>query len=119
MSFTPRIEHLGATDLQKIEMDDRVRETTSSPKDPFQQGRRRGCRLTRRTWVIILLVSLICLLAIIAGVAYHVWKSNRYPNYTKLNYALKDEFKGPAFFDNFDFFSQTDPANGKVMYVSP
>lgn len=117
MSFAPRIEHLGPTDPSKLQMDDKVRESSSPTTDLYQAPHKRIFGLRRRTWITISAAAFVCLLAIIIGVAVHVSKINRYPNYTRLNYSLKDEYSGRRFFDNFDFFSQTDPANGKVMYV--
>ena len=41
-----------------------------------------------------------------------------YPNYSKLDYSLKDEFSGSTFFDNFEYFTDTDPTHGFVQYDS-
>jgi hypothetical protein len=67
-----------------------------------------------RTRVIVAIVAVIVIIAIIVG-AYEGVKLNRYPVYSKLNYSLKDTFQGTNFFDNFNYFSGADPAEGFVM----
>lgn len=42
-------------------------------------------------------------------------KANAYPDYSKLTYALKDEYSGTGFFDNFDYFTGYDPSSGFVQ----
>ncbi|KAI8623821.1 glycoside hydrolase family 16 protein [Xylariaceae sp. FL1651] len=70
----------------------------------------------RRTWVIVAAV-IVVILVIVIVVPVEVTKANRYPNYSKLNYALKDEYSGSTFFDNFNYFTGYDPAQGFVHYV--
>ncbi|KAI0405297.1 concanavalin A-like lectin/glucanase domain-containing protein [Xylaria palmicola] len=70
----------------------------------------------KRTWAIVgVLVAVILVIVIVVPVK--VTEANRYPNYSKLNYALADEYSGSTFFDNFDYFTGYDPAQGFVHYV--
>ncbi|KAI0865754.1 concanavalin A-like lectin/glucanase domain-containing protein [Xylaria cubensis] len=69
-----------------------------------------------RTWVIVGVIAAIILIIIIV-VPVEVTKANRYPNYSKLDYTLADEYSGSTFFDNFDYFVGYDPAQGFVHYV--
>ncbi|CAJ2507885.1 Uu.00g090710.m01.CDS01 [Anthostomella pinea] len=70
----------------------------------------------KRTWAIIAVVLVaIILAAVLAGVL--VTKANRYPDYSALSYSLQDEYSGSTFFDNFDYFTGYDPAEGFVHYV--
>ncbi|KAJ5803787.1 CAZyme family GH16 [Penicillium psychrosexuale] len=59
--------------------------------------------------VIILLVAIL--------VPYQI-VSNRYPNYTPLNYTLVDTYSGPNFFEQFTYFTDEDPTKGFVVYVN-
>jgi hypothetical protein len=67
-----------------------------------------------RTQVIAAGVVVVVIIAIIVG-AYEGWKSNRYPNYSTINYSLKDTFEGENFFDNFWYWSAADPTSGFVV----
>ncbi|KAK8136963.1 endo-1-3(4)-beta-glucanase [Apiospora sp. TS-2023a] len=70
----------------------------------------------KRTWVISAVVVVIAIIvAVVAGVL--VSKANRYPDYTKLNYSIQDTYSGENFFDQFDYFTGFDPAQGFVHYV--
>ncbi|KAK7967382.1 endo-1-3(4)-beta-glucanase [Apiospora aurea] len=70
----------------------------------------------KRTWVIGAVVLIVAIIvAVVAGVL--VSKANRYPDYTKLNYSLQDTYSGETFFDQFDYFTGFDPAQGFVHYV--
>lgn len=69
---------------------------------------------TTRTRIIVAIVAVVVLIAIIVG-AYEGVKLNRYPDYSPLNYSLKDTFQGANFFDNFDYFTGADPAEGFVV----
>jgi hypothetical protein len=60
---------------------------------------------------------IVVIVAVIVGSVLGV-RANRYPNYSKLNYSLQDTFSGSSFFDNFEYFTDADPANGFVQYVS-
>lgn len=44
-------------------------------------------------------------------------RANRYPDYNRLNYQLKDNYSGVNFFDQFDYFTGYDPSQGFVHYV--
>lgn len=70
----------------------------------------------KRTWFIVAAVLVVIIVAAtVSGVL--VAKANRYPNYTKLNYSLKDIYSGESFFENFNYFEGYDPAEGFVHYV--
>lgn len=58
----------------------------------------------------------IVIVVVIVG-AYEGVKKNRYPNYYPLKYSLKDTYEGTNFFDNFQYWSAPDPAQGFVQYV--
>lgn len=57
---------------------------------------------------------MVILIAIIVG-AYEGVKANRYPDYSALNYSLKDSYEGENFFDNFWYWSDADPTSGFVV----
>ena len=67
-----------------------------------------------RTRAIVTIVALVIVVAIIIGV-YEGIQINRYPDYSRLNYSLTDTFQGTNFFDNFNYFTGTDPAEGFVV----
>ena len=86
----------------------------------------------KRTWAF-LAAGLIAIIVIIVVVVVEVKKQNRYPDYTPLKYSLadtcacvppscssdsnRDAVSGTGFFDNFDYFTGYDPAQGFVHYV--
>lgn len=45
-------------------------------------------------------------------------ESSSYPDYTPLTYTISERMNGSSFFDHFDYYSETDPANGLVTYLS-
>ena len=69
---------------------------------------------SRRCW-IVLAAALIVVLIIIVVIAIVVSRANRYPDYSKLNYNLVDQYSGTSFFDHFDYFTGFDPAQGFVQ----
>ncbi|KAJ2970491.1 hypothetical protein NUW58_g9679 [Xylaria curta] len=70
----------------------------------------------KRTWAIVgVIVAIIIVIVVVVPVK--VAEANRYPNYSKLNYALADEYSGSTFFDKFNYFVGYDPAQGFVHYV--
>ncbi|KAK8058678.1 hypothetical protein PG994_009126 [Apiospora phragmitis] len=70
----------------------------------------------KRVWLISAIVLIVAIIvAVVAGVL--VSKANRYPDYAKLNYSLQDTYSGETFFDQFDYFTGYDPAQGFVHYV--
>jgi len=75
-----------------------------------------------RGWPLWMQVLCPCLLlatigGIIAGAVVGV-KDNRYPKYTPLTYHLQDAYAGPSFFEQFTYFTEEDPTDGFVAYVS-
>lgn len=73
----------------------------------------RGWSLKKKIFLAAGIVVVI--VAVVVGSVLGV-RANRYPNYSKLDYSLKDEFSGSTFFDNFEYFTATDPTNGFVQY---
>jgi hypothetical protein len=64
---------------------------------------------------MILGAALIIALIIIIAVVVVVSRANRYPDYSRLNYNLVDTYSGTSFFDNFNYFTGYDPAQGFVQ----
>jgi hypothetical protein len=71
---------------------------------------------TRRCWLILAAVLIVVLILVII-IAVVFSRANRYPNYSKLNYNLVDTYAGTSFFDNFNYFTGYDPAQGFVQCV--
>ncbi|KAI1262099.1 concanavalin A-like lectin/glucanase domain-containing protein [Xylariaceae sp. FL1019] len=70
----------------------------------------------KKTWAIVAGIIVVVLIIIIV-VPVEVAKANRYPNYSELDYSLVDTYSGTDFFDNFDYYTGYDPAEGFVHYV--
>ena len=81
--------------------------------DPYSKWDPRGWSLKNKIFLATGIVVVI--VAVIVGSVLGV-RANRYPNYSKLDYRLVDTFSGSSFFDNFEYFTGTDPANGFVQY---
>lgn len=62
--------------------------------------------------------TVVVIVAVVVGSVLGV-RANRYPDYSKLDYTMKDNFSGTSFFDNFEYFTGADPAHGFVQYDSP
>ncbi|KAJ8131649.1 hypothetical protein O1611_g1974 [Lasiodiplodia mahajangana] len=71
---------------------------------------------SKKTWAAVGVV-VAAIIVIVIVVPVKVSEANRYPNYSKLDYSLVDEYSGTSFFDNFDYFTGYDPAQGFVHYV--
>lgn len=59
-----------------------------------------------------------CVIVVIVGVvvgAVEGVKLNAYPDYSQLNYTLVDTYSGSDFFDNFAYYTSTDPTDGFVQ----
>jgi hypothetical protein len=69
-----------------------------------------------RRKLIIGACVVVVIVAVIVGAVEGV-KANAYPNYSQLNYTLVDTYSGSSFFDNFEYYTSTDPTNGFVQYV--
>lgn len=69
---------------------------------------------SKRTILVVLGVVAAVIIAVVVG-AVEGTKKNRYPNYSKLNYRLVEDYSGPTFFDKFEYFSQEDPTHGFVQ----
>ncbi|KAJ5123932.1 Concanavalin A-like lectin/glucanase subgroup [Penicillium bovifimosum] len=83
-------------------------------EDRYSRWDPRGWSLKKKILVAIGIVAVI--LAIILGSVLGV-RANRYPNYSKLNYTLKDSYSGSSFFDDFEYFTAADPTHGFVQYI--
>jgi len=63
-------------------------------------------------------LALAVLIIIIVVPSVVVTRNNRYPDYSRLTYSLKDTYSGTTFFDNFDYGNGTDKTDGFVNYVT-
>jgi len=74
-----------------------------------------------RTWgrktIIGVVIGIVILIMVIIVAAVLGTRANRYPDYNRLNYQLKDNYSGVNFFDQFDYFTGYDPSQGFVHYV--
>ncbi|KAI9828443.1 MAG: hypothetical protein M1832_002871 [Thelocarpon impressellum] len=119
MSFTPR----GPFGRRgKSSFSDTVH-LAPGPPPPYTEGYAPppGPQWHPRNWSrkVLLAVggAVVVLLVVIVAVAVTVSKNNRYPDYSRLDYVLKDTYSGPSFFDDFDYFTGYDPTGGFVHYV--
>lgn len=75
----------------------------------------------QKKWkVTAIIAAIIVIIVVIVGAVEgtkHQKHKNSYPNYKALNYTLEDRWQGTNFFDNFDYHSTADPANGFVKFV--
>lgn len=67
--------------------------------------------------VATIIAIIVIIVAAVEGTKHHKSK-NSYPDYHALNYTLEDRWQGTNFFDNFDYHSTADPANGFVKYAT-
>lgn len=74
---------------------------------------------TKKTKILVgvAIAAVVVILAVVLGAVLGTRNNKSYPNYSQLNYRLEDNYSGPDFFDNFNFFNQPDPTNGFVHYV--
>ncbi|KUI65425.1 hypothetical protein VM1G_01250 [Cytospora mali] len=72
---------------------------------------------SKKAWIIVGVVIAIILVIVIV-VPVEVTKNNAYPSYTTLNYTLSETYSPDSFFDKFDYYTDSDPTNGFVTYVS-
>ncbi|CAI7617923.1 unnamed protein product [Penicillium bialowiezense] len=87
----------------------------SGEATPHSKWDPRGWSLKKKLFLAAGIIVVI--VAVVVGSVLGV-RANRYPNYSKLDYALKDTYSGTDFFDNFEYFTDADPANGFVQYIS-
>lgn len=73
--------------------------------------------LSKKTWIIIGAIIAIIIVVVIV-VPVEVTEANAYPSYTTLDYTLTETYSTDTFFDQFDYFTDSDPTNGFVTYVS-
>ncbi|KAI7189963.1 putative endo-1,3(4)-beta-glucanase [Hortaea werneckii] len=73
---------------------------------------------TKKTMIAVAIgVCVLIAVIIIAAVLGSRAASGSYPDYSPLNYTLKDTYHGTDFFDNFNYFTGYDPTSGFVHYV--
>ncbi|KAJ9205273.1 concanavalin A-like lectin/glucanase domain-containing protein [Paecilomyces variotii] len=85
------------------------------------QGATPRSRWDPRSWglktkLAVAAAVVVAIIVIVVG-SVEGTKANRYPNYSKLNYTLKETYSGTSFFDQFNYYSGYDPAAGFVHYV--
>jgi hypothetical protein len=83
--------------------------------DEYSRWDPRGWSL--KTKIFIAIGAVVVIVAVVVGAVLGV-RANRYPDYSKLNYSLKDTYSGSSFFDNFEYFTGADPTHGFVQYDS-
>lgn len=89
----------------------------SSEKSQFRDSRYNPANWSKSSWILLgVFLTIIVAIAIAVGVVEK--NNNAYPDYAPLTYSLTDTYSGSSFFDNFDYWSAADPADGFVMYVS-
>lgn len=75
----------------------------------------------QKKWKITAVIAAVILIIVIIVAAIEGSKNSRskpdYPDYHALNYTLEDRWQGTNFFDNFDYHSSSDPANGFVKFA--
>ncbi|KAH9909969.1 glycoside hydrolase family 16 protein [Xylariomycetidae sp. FL2044] len=86
--------------------------TSMAASQPWYQPR----YWRKRTWAFVVIAIIIAIVVAVVP-AVLVTRANRYPDYSQLNYSLADEYTGTSFFDNFNYFTGYDPAEGFVHYV--
>ena len=74
----------------------------------------RGWSMKKR--LIVTACMVIVVIVVVVGAVEGV-KANAYPKYSPLNYSLRDTYSGLSFFDNFEYYTSTDPTHGFVQYV--
>ncbi|KAJ5173631.1 Concanavalin A-like lectin/glucanase subgroup [Penicillium coprophilum] len=82
--------------------------------DEYSRWDPRGWSLKNKIFLAIGVVVVI--VGVVVGAVLGV-RYNRYPDYSKLNYTLKDNYSGSSFFDNFEYFTEADPTHGFVQYI--
>lgn len=93
-------------------------EWSGDATDQYSRWDPRGWSLKKKIFLAACIIVVI--VAVVVGAVLGV-RANRYPDYSKLNYSLKDNFSGPSFFDNFEYFTDADPTHGFVQcdsYIS-
>ncbi|RAL13122.1 glycoside hydrolase family 16 protein [Aspergillus homomorphus CBS 101889] len=58
----------------------------------------------------------VAIVALIVGLVEGL-KSSSYPDYSSLSYTLSRQYSGSSFFDEFEYYTATDPTDGFVQYV--
>jgi hypothetical protein len=69
---------------------------------------------SRRRWLVIGLIIVFALVVAVV-LAIEIGRANRYPEYSSLDYRLAQTYSGSNLFDNFNYFSGYDPAQGFVQ----
>ncbi|KAJ5972993.1 Concanavalin A-like lectin/glucanase subgroup [Penicillium vulpinum] len=82
--------------------------------DEYSRWDPRGWSLKSK--IFLALGVVVVIVAVIVGAVLGV-RANQYPDYSKLEYSLKDNYSGSSFFDNFEYFTGADPTHGFVQYI--
>lgn len=80
-----------------------------TPRSKFDP---RGWRLRTK---ILAGIGVVVVIIVIIVAAVLGSRANRYPDYSKLDYKLQDTYQGSSFFDDFNYFTGYDPAEGFVQ----
>lgn len=75
----------------------------------------RGWSLRRK--LLLAAITIAVIIGVVVG-AVEGAKTSRYPSYTPLNYKLIDTYSGATFLDRFNYYSDEDPTDGFVHYVT-
>ena len=112
-----RLPKLYATDLSKTPEAPAVPASESPERKPAETPWYDPRDWSLRKKLVALSAVVIVIVVVIVGAVEGV-RANRYPDYTPLNYRLRDTYEGTSFFDQFNYFSDEDPTNGFVVYVN-
>ncbi|KAJ5664942.1 Concanavalin A-like lectin/glucanase subgroup [Penicillium maclennaniae] len=113
---TSKYPDLHPTDIPKAPSIPVIPVSESPERKPSQRPWYSPFTWTRRRTFISILVTIVIILVIVVPI--EVVRANRYPDYSPLNYTLKDSYAGPSFFDHFNYFTEPDPTDGFVVYVN-
>ncbi|GAB0141724.1 hypothetical protein EsHS_00002306 [Epichloe bromicola] len=72
---------------------------------------------TRKIWIAVVAIVVIIIVVVVAVAVALSKKNNAYPDYAPLTYNLQDTYAGESFFDQFNYRTGYDPAQGFVHYV--
>ncbi|KAG6021679.1 hypothetical protein E4U41_002429 [Claviceps citrina] len=72
---------------------------------------------TRKIWIGFVAIVIIIIIVIVAVAVSLGKKNSSYPDYPPLTYNLQDTYAGETFFDQFNYMTGYDPAQGFVHYV--
>ena len=94
---------------------------TVSYYDMASPGAVSDSRRKKRGWIIGIVVGVILLIVLIVGLVVGLRaraEANAYPDYKRLSYALSKEYAGSNFFNEMNYWSDADPAQGGAWYFN-